>query len=519
MAVINVDFKKLEKLSGHNEKKIIECLTNLGMPVEPGEEGGLVVEVTPNRPDLFCIEGIVRAVKAYYGDVLPPYKAAPSNYVMEVEKETSKIRPAVCAAVVKGLDVDEDFLVDLMQMQEKLHDTIGRKRKKVAVGIHDLSKIKGRMRYFVSHGEKFSPLDMEGEMDVAEILEKHPKGRAFAHLVEKGAVLISDEEGIFSFPPIINGERTRVTSKTKEVLVESTGTSQETVEKTVNIIATALADRGGRVYAVKVGCKTFPDFSPARVKMELNEANRVLGLGLSEKEASDALGKMGMGTEQGKVLVPPYRTDIISFTDIIEEIAIGYGYENLEPSLPSISTVGGGDESEEQFHDALTGMGFLETKNYFLTNMEKLNAVGRGRGALGIKNSASEEFTFLRTSLLPGIMGCFSTNKMKGLPQLFYEIGTVYTKKEEERLCFGIMGEGASVTTLQPYLQTLIKEVGKKFRLKEAEDKCFIKGRCAKISIGKEDIGIIGSVHPETLEKFGLGHAVAVCEIDVSKLI
>lgn len=519
MAVINVDFKKLETLSGQSEKKIIECLTNIGMPVEPGEEGGLVVEVTPNRPDLFCIEGIARAVRSYYGGKLPSYKAAPSGYVMRVEKGTSKVRPAICAAVVKGLEIDEGFLVDLMQMQEKLHDTVGRKRKKVAVGIHDLSKIKGKMEYFVSGGEKFIPLDMEEEMDVGEILENHPKGKAFAHLVESEAVLIRDEEGVFSFPPIINGERTRVTSKTTDVLVESTGTSQETVERVVNIIATALADRGGKVFSVDVKGKSCPEFSATKVQLDLEEANQVLGLDLSKKQVEGALKKMGIGIEGGNALVPPYRADIISFTDILEDIAIGYGYENLEPSLPEISTVGGGDESEGAMHDALVGMGFLETKNYVLTNPEKLAMVGRESGALKIKNSASEEFTCLRTSLIPGILGCFSTNKMKGLPQLFYELGTVYCKKEGKRLCFGIMDEGASITSLQPYLQTLMGETGKEFALKEYDDPCFIKGRCAKILVGKTEVGVLGSVHPRVLGEFGLEHAVAVCEMNLTDVL
>ncbi|MCP4647220.1 MAG: phenylalanine--tRNA ligase subunit beta [bacterium] len=519
MAVINVDFKKLEKMSGHSEKKIIDCLTNIGMPVEPGEEGGLVVEVTPNRPDLFCVEGISRAVRSYYEKTVYGYNAKKSDYVLSVSPKTAKVRPAICAAVVKGLEIDEELLLDLMQMQEKLHDTIGRKRKKIAVGIHDLDKVSGKMEYAVASDEKFVPLEMEEEMDVRGVLKTHPKGIGFAHLVEKEAVVISDDAGVLSFPPIINSERTRVSIDTKNLLIESTGTSVEGVEKAVNIIATALVDRGGEVYVVKVGDKNYPDFSYSKVKIDIDEANRVLGLELTEREVEGALKRMGVGVEKGYALVPPYRADVISFTDILEDIAIGYGYGNLEPSLPELSTVGGGNENDESIHDVITGMGFMETKNYILTNMEKLEATGRAEGALAIKNSASEEFTYLRTSLVPGILGCFSTNKMKGLPQLYYELGVVYKKKEYGSLCFGLMDEGVSITDLQAYLQTLMKELGKELVLKETEDPCFIKGRCAKILVGNEEIGVIGSVHPAILQKFGLEHAVVLCEIRESSLI
>lgn len=514
MAVINVDFKKLGKMCGQGEKKIIECLTNIGMPVEEGDEGGLVVEVTPNRPDLFPVEGIARAVRSYYGGEVQEYTAAPSEYMVGVSKETAGVRPAICAAVVKGLKLDEEMLVDLMQVQEKLHNTIGRKRKKVAVGIHDLSKIRGKMDYFVSNGEKFIPLEMDKEMNAKEVLEMHPKGKAFAHLVEKEAVLIKDEEGVFSFPPIINGERTRVTTKTKDVLIESTGTSQETVDKMVNIIATALADRGGTIYQVDVGGRACPDFSCRSVVVDVKEANRVLGLDLDQKGVEKALLKMGIKLEGDVALVPPYRADIISSTDIIEDIAIGYGYENLVPTLPALSTIGGGEAQEGELHEIFIGLGFMEIKTPFLTNLEKLEATGRGVGALSIKNSASEDFTQLRTSLVPGLLGCFSNNKMKGLPQLYYEVGGVYWGGEGIRVCFGLMDEGVSITDIQPYLQALAKTLGKTVELKETEDPCFIKGRCAAVILDGKECGVVGAVHPHALEKFGLEHAVAVCELD-----
>jgi len=519
MAVINVDFKKLEEMSGHSEKEIIDCLTNIGMPVEAGEDGALVVEVTPNRPDLFCVEGITRAVRAYYNKEVKEYQAEPSEYSIGVSKKTEKVRPAICAVVVKGLEFDEEFLADLMQMQEKLHDTIGRRRKKVAVGVHDLDKIKGKMDYLVATKEKFVPLELEEELDVIGVLKTHPKGVAFSHLVEGNAVIITDELGVVSFPPIINSERTKVTAETKNVLIESTGTSLQTVEKVVNIIACALADRGGKIFQVKVGGVVYPDFKYEKVSRELGEANRVLGLNLSKEEADEALLKMGIRSEGEMALIPPYRADIISPTDVLEDIAIGYGYDKMVPTLPKISTVGSGFEKEEPFLEILSGMGFIETKNYVLTNMDKLKSTNREAGALRILNSASEEFTYLRTSLIPGILNCFATNKMKGLPQQIYEIGRFYKDgKEADSLCFGIMQEGASLTSLQPYLQTLSNNLGKNIELEAYDnDSCFIGGRCAKISVDGKECGILGSVHPEVLEKFGLEHAVAICEIDLGK--
>ncbi len=520
MANINADFKKLEKMTGHSEKEIIDCLTKIGMPVEE-DEGEVVVEITPNRPDLFCIEGIARAVIAYYDKKIPEYTAEDSQYSMVVSKGTREVRPEVSAAIVKGLDIDEGLLEDLMQMQEKLHQTVGRKRKKVAVGIHNLDNISGKLEYVIAKkGEKLVPLEAEEEMGIREVLEKHPKGKAYSHLVPEGkAVLIKDEKGIVSFPPVINSERTRVTEKTKNLLIEATGTSRETVRKTVNIIATALADRGGKIFQVEIGGETHPDFTEEKILVDVEEAERVLGIKLGMEGGKACLQKMGIVIDGNHALVPPYRADILSFTDIIEDIAIGYGYERLEPTLPRLTTTGKEKRRLEPLHDALTGMEFLEVKNYFLTNPEKLGKVGKDEGALAIENSASEEFTHLRTTLMSGIMECFSTNKMKGLPQKIYECGKIYKKGEKESLCFAIMEDRASLTTLQPVLQTLARWMDKELALEQGNDPCFIEGRCAEILLDGEEAGTIGSVHPEILKKYGLEYPVAICELDLKAVV
>ncbi len=518
MAVVNVSSAALCKASGLTEEEVIGGLTSIGMPVEFGELKSLLVEITPNRPDLFSVEGIARALKAYSRKEINEYKVEKSDYVLAVSNKTTDARPAISAAVVKGLKIDEETLLGLMQLQEKLHDTIGRKRKKVAIGIHDLKPIVWPLEYTVAVGDKFVPLDSKEEMDAWEVLKKHPKGIAFAHLVERKAVIIKDKKGIISFPPIINSERTRVTHNTKDVLVDVTGTSQETVDAVLDIVTTSLADLGGTVYEVKVGTRTCPDFVPKKVKLKLREANSVLGLELSQKEAQECLLRMGIRCDGENALVPPYRADVISFTDVLEDIAIGYGYENIEPTLPALNTVGRGRDDWEAARDSLLGMGFMEITTHVLTNAALLSIVGRERGALEIKNSASEEFNLLRTSLLQSMLVCFSNNKMKGMPQLFYEIGTVYEKGEEERLCFGMMGDGASLTSLQPYLQTLMKELGFGFELRACEDSAFIKGRCVEILVGGEVVGVMGSAHPEVIEKFGLTAPVALCELRITLL-
>ncbi|MEM4271998.1 MAG: phenylalanine--tRNA ligase subunit beta [Candidatus Bilamarchaeaceae archaeon] len=518
MAVVTISSAALCKASGLSEEEAIAGLTNIGMPVEFGELQTLLVEVTPNRPDLFSVWGLARALKAYARKEIPKYHVESSGYSIAVSKKTKGVRPAISASVVKGLKIDEDAILGLMQLQEKLHDTIGRRRKKVAIGIHDLKPIMWPLEYVVAAGECFVPLDCEEEMDVRGVLKNHPKGIAFAHLVGENAVVIKDNAGVISFPPIINSERTRVTANSKDVLVDVTGTSQETVDTTLNIVTTALVDLGGTAYSVNVGGKKCPDFAPKKIKINLKEANSVLGLALSQKEAESCLLRMGVRSDGKNALIPPYRADVISFTDVLEDIAIGYGYENFAPTLPAFNNIGKGKKNRKAIRGAMVGMGFSEIMTHILSNKETLSVVGRGEGALGIKNSASKEFNVLRTSLLQSVLLCFSNNKMKGLPQQFYEIGVVYDGGEEERLCFGEMGEGASMTSLQPYLQTLMKEIGVGFELQPCADPVFISGRCAYVVVEGENVGVIGSAHPKIIEWFGLPAPISLCELKIGKL-
>jgi len=513
VAVVAVDPVMLGKRCGLPKEKIIDMLTRMGAPTEE-KEGQLVVEVTPNRPDLFSTEGILRALACYSGKKAPEYKVKKADYKMVVGKGVEAIRPFVRCGVVKGVKINHETIQNLMQMQEKLHDTVGRRRKKVAVGIHDLKEIKFPLEYAVGEDETFVPLDCDEEMGLDDVLDEHPKGVAYAALSRHGKVVITDQKGIISFPPIINSERTRVNEKTTDILLDVTGSSKEAVEGVLNIIAASFADAGGILYSVEIGGKEYPNMEWKKMKYNEAEANRVLGLELSKKESKAALERMGYIVKDGYLFVPPYRMDIISFIDIIEDVAIGHGYERFEPELPPLPTIGALLNAGEGIHTSMCGMGFLEAKNYVLTNEKALEGT-KDRGRAKIANSTSEEFSLVRTSLLPGLLSTCQANKTKGLPQKFYELGGVWSGKEARRLGFVIIGNKANFSLAQSALQTLAKELGLKVELKAGADERFITGRCYSVFAGGKELGMVGEIAPHVLEKYGLEYPAAACELDI----
>jgi len=513
VAVVAVDTEIMKKRTGMDEGRVIQMLTDMGMPTEK-KDGHLAVEITPNRPDLFPMEGIVRALLAYAGGKACEYKVLDCGYSLKVGKGVGAIRPFVRCAAIKGVTLGDDSIKDAMQMQEKLHETVGRKRKKVAVGLHNLDAVKFPLEYVVGTEERFVPLDCGEEMGLDEVLEKHQKGAAYAHLARGAKVLIKDSEGVISFPPIINSERTRVDENTSNLLVDVTGTSKEAVEGVLNIITTAFADAGAKVYSVETGGVRYPDLSYSKMAYKHKETEKVLGNAVSKKNAKAALERMGYRMKDDEVRVPPYRIDIISQIDVIEDIAIGHGYGNFAPELPHLNTIGGRAAGGRNLHAIMCGMGFLEVKNYVLTNEKSIEGTPDSGRAL-IANSTSEEFTLVRTSLLPGLLSTCRLNKTRGLPQKFYELGEVWDGGEEARLGIIMTGQKAGFSGMQSVLQALVKETGAGLELRIAEDPRFIPGRCCDVIVNGKRVGVAGEVSPHILERFGLEYPASACEIRV----
>ena len=238
---------------------IRDSISMLGVDVECIDKEKIVMEVFPNRPDMLGIEGFARGLRGVM-DIetgLPEYETSDSGITLYVEPSVKEVRPYISAGVVKNVSLTEERLISLMNIQEKLHITHGRNRKKVAIGVHDLSKVTPPFVYkAVSSKEiSFVPLDTDVRMNLAEILEKHPKGAAYASILKdfrKYPIILDRKNEVLSFPPIINGELTRLSENTKDVFIEVTGTDQRAVNQAMNILATSLLDRCGRAYGVEI---------------------------------------------------------------------------------------------------------------------------------------------------------------------------------------------------------------------------------------------------------------------------
>ncbi len=544
MPTISVKYRDLCELLGRRVRwgSLKRSLMMMGIEAEAAG-GELKLEVAHNRPDLLSVEGVARALRGFLGiEVgLPNYGLKNSGVVVRVDRSTRGVRPYFAGGIVEDVKLTDASVAQLMQVQDKLHETLGRDRRRVAIGIHDLDRVRPPFRYTTvsPEGVRFVPLDMDRELTPAEILGEHPKGVRYAHLLQgfdRYPLIVDAKGNVLSMPPIINGELTRVTAGTRRLFVDVTGTHERAVNQALVILMTGLAERGFKLGSISVKYPgrslRVPDLKPRRKRLNVRAANEMLGLKLRVREAAEIMRRMRFGVVGARgdslsLLVPPYRTDILHEVDLIEELAVGYGYDRLKPTLPKVATVGERHPLEAlsaRVRKVLTGLGFLEVMTFTLTNPRTNFELMRAEGeAATIANPISEEYTILRTWLIPCLMSVFRENKLHPLPQRIFEVGDVVLldegaetgARDVRRVAAAAVGDVGNFTYIKAVAEAVLRELNVSYEVKPLEHPSFLEGRAAEVVSEGKRLGIIGELHPEVILNFELEHPVAALELDL----
>jgi phenylalanyl-tRNA synthetase beta chain len=482
---------------------------------------------------------------------MPKYELSPSGITVNVEKAVKAIRPFIACAVIKDLKLNEETVKTVMKMQENLHWALGRDRRKASIGVYDLAALKPDFEYtaFGKGDLEFVPLGgFPGEglrpAPLHDILELHPKGKAYKHLLDKyeSYPILRDSAGqVLSMPPIINSEETKAGPHTETLFVDVTGHGAASAERTLNVLVCSLAELGGRIETVVINDgkqkRHTPDLSPAVSKLEPVSACRIIGVEIQADSCAKLLRKMRFDAQvegsEIRVSVPAYRTDIMHDFDLIEDIAIAYGYNNIEHALVPTLTVGvesGLERLSETYRAAALGLGFLEVVTTLLSNPERNYTLLRKKDdgtAATIENPATIEHTMLRTHLVSGLLEVFKRNRTHKMPQRIFELGdtTVLDRDSETGaadkrvLAAAVMDPKTGFADIKSYAGAILKEVGEQLRLQPKEDPAFIPGRCAAILGEDEEIGILGEIHPEVLENFEIVQPVSLLHLSLKQVI
>ncbi len=447
MTNVEASKKDLLRLIGKklDAKQLEEAVEFAKGEIDSVQGDKLVIDIKDtNRPDLLSAEGIAREARGRLSGEkgLPKYKVRKSNVSVIVDKSVAKIRPCIAAAIVKNVKINEETLVQMINSQEKICGTFGRKRKEAAIGIYDWSKLKPPMHYttYKPREKKFIPLECKAEFDLEEILLEHPKGKEFGRLLEgfsRYPIFEDSKKVVASMPPIINSQLTgKITEKTREALVEVTGYSQETVNTALNVAVSALAERGFKIYSVKIrySGKTIvtPDFTPRKVSVPIEEVEKVIGLELGRSKILELLEKARYDVKvKGKALecsYPAYRQDILHPVDVIEDIAISYGYNRIEPLPVKIATVGSELKEEKwkrAFENVCVGLGLQGVLTFTMTSRAKqavMVGLGEEEQFVEIENPVSENFTVFRKTFSQSCWSSWQRTSMQAIPRRYLRL-------------------------------------------------------------------------------------------------
>ncbi|HYC26463.1 MAG TPA: phenylalanine--tRNA ligase subunit beta [Nitrososphaerales archaeon] len=537
MPVVRVSIPRLAKMVGVERKRLIDRIPYVGLDIEGVDGDILRVEYSPNRPDFGTDYGIARALRGLLGveTGLPTYTAKSSGLTVSYDRRLGKVRPFIACATATGLGLDEEDVRQLISLQEDLHNGIGRKRRVLAIGLHDMDAVRPPLRYgAVPSTFRFRPLGSSKSMSVKDVLSETHEGRSYGGYFGGSALfpMIQDSEGtVLSFPPVINGDATRVTSKTKSLFVDVTGTSMEAGDDAVAILATTLAEMGGSIGTVKVlypkGTRTTPDLSPVKIPLDLELVRSNTGLDLTRRQVVECLGRSRMGTKGDWALGPRYRVDLIHPVDVAEEVALGYGIDKIGPLYPASKQPGQFNRFEE-FLDAastvMAGSGMIELMTYELIDEKTLysNFQRDQKDKISVQNPRTIEHSILRDSVFPSLMTSLSANVKSEYPQRLFEIGRVFARKggrvsESWRLGCVVAHSQASFSEAKMYLESAVRVLsGMDTKTTPSSHWAFSEGRTGEVQVGNAPVGVVGEVRPGVIEAFGLRVPVSGFEVDLS---
>jgi len=538
MPVVTFDYNDFINILGYkiSKNELVEKLPMIGADLDKVENDEISIEFFPDRPDLASVEGIARASRAFFGfeTGLKRYEIKKSDIVINVENSVKKVRPYVVTALVKNVTMTDELIASLMELQEKLHGGIGRNRKKVAIGVHNFEPVEPPFIYKAVDPDsvQFVPLNKVESMTMSEILKRHEKGIDYAFILEgfdKHPLIVDKYNNVLSYPPIINGTLTEVTPFTTDLFIDITGTDRKAINCVLNIITTSLAERGGQIYSTKVNDegKTFitPNLDPIKRDLSIDYVNKILGTNLDGKEVIKCVKKMGYNANiknknYVSIEIPAWRADILHDIDLVEDVAVGYGYDNYKMDLPKDLTFGKKLPNRD-FYDALRnimiGLGFNEVTTFTISNeKDEFRRLGLIIGdRVEIENPIGEEFSCLRVGLIPSLLKILNENRHHPLPQQIFELGIIVNKgfKNQYNLAFLKIDAKANFTECKSLSDALMRDIGTNYSIEDKNHPAFVKGRCAAIFVNNKEIGFFGELHPKTISEFKLEYPIIAFEI------
>jgi phenylalanyl-tRNA synthetase beta chain len=548
--------------------------------VDASEEEIYKIEIPANRYDLLCVEGLSTALNIFrqvskcpqYKLLEKPDAANDKLQTIRVDKSVSALRGVVVGCVLRNIKFTDASYDSFIELQEKLHQNICRKRTLVSIGTHDLDTVQGPFTYAAKSPKdiKFAPLDNTTVFDGVQLmqhLDGHLQLRKYLPIIRDSPVypVITDAKGVvLSLPPIINGNHSKITINTKNVLIEVTAVDRTKALVVLDTIAAAFSQHCATPFAVEPvrvveadgAINVAPTWDRPHVcESKLSYLNGVCGLSLSADEVTQLLAKMGHGPisqdSNGSdvtlhVTVPPTRSDVLHPCDLAEDLAISYGFNKLPRILPKTVTAGKQlplNKLTDSIRAEVAQHGYTEILSLILCGREEnfghLNRADDGSAAI-ISNPIGTEFQIVRTTLLVGLLKTLHSNKAMPLPLKLFEVSDVVLQHANDvgarnRRMFsalfcdrdtagfekihGLLDRVMLALDVVPELSGAVVPGKHSYRIAASEDPSFFPGRRADIFVDGKKVGVFGIVHPTVLKNFEIRNPVTAIEMSIEEFV
>jgi phenylalanyl-tRNA synthetase beta chain len=545
-------------------------------PEDLAQPPQLKIEIPANRYDMLCFEGIALNLKVFLEQQkLPKWTVTrPKDgelQVLEIKPETKQVRELCAGVILRNIEFTQARYDSFIALQDKLHQNLARQRTLVSIGTHDLDTVKGPFSYEALAPEQieFVPLNQTKKMNAKQLMEFYEKDKhlgRFLHIIRDSPVypvIYDANRTVLSLPPIINGDHSKITLNTKNVLIEITATDKTKVEIVNHMLVAMFAGYAESIEPLKIvsphnnESRESPDLSAREMKVEVDYLNQVTGLDLSPEEISKLLARMGHDVTPSKtdsniidVSIPITRADILHQADIMEDYAIAYGFNKLPRVYPNKTAAVSAPLPINKLGDIVrletAASGWTEVMPLILCsheeNFEWLNRKDDGKTAVKLANPKTAEYQLVRTSLLPGLLKTINSNKHHSVPMKIFEVSDVgfidmsqeRKSRNERHFAAAVMGKTSGFEQVHGLLDRLMsmlrsafltREDGLKnvdlngYWIEEVEDPTFLQGHSAaiKLNIGGKNhtIGVFGILHPSVLKAFELPYPVSTLEFNL----
>ncbi|EWC43447.1 phenylalanine--tRNA ligase beta subunit [Drechslerella stenobrocha 248] len=537
----------------------------------------LKIEIPANRYDMLCIEGISKMLNIFLGrDNVPNYRlAAPPGGEMQqitVHESTLGVRQYISAAVLRGVTFTQARYESFIALQDKLHQNLCRQRTLVSMGTHDLDHIQGPFTYEALPPQdiKFVALNQTKEMNATQLFEHYDQDETGRHLAKflpiirdspLYPVVLDRNRNVCSLPPIINSELSKITLDTRNVLIEITATDKTKAEIVCHILVAMFSgycDEPFSVEPVKIvsphnhESREVPDMTPRSTTAEVSYINSCTGLSLTAQEMCEYLKRMSYiarpSTTDKDLLdvdIPVNRADVLHQCDIMEDVAIAYGFNKLEKTFPGKSGTIAKPLPVNKLSDIVrlecAMAGWSEVMPLILCshdeNFAHLNRKDDGTTAIRLANPKTAEYQVVRTTLLPGILKTIRENRKHALPIRVFEVSDVAFKddsserktRNERHMAAAWCGKTSGFEVVHGLLDRVMamlrtafvdRESGADgYWIEELKSETYFPGRAAEIWYRKKGqekvIGSFGVLHPSVLKAFEILYPVSTLEINI----